>query len=442
MIMTKQKYVLVGTGSRSSIYINALCCEEFKEYGELLAVCDTNQTRMNYWLDYIGRNSDVKLPAAYKAADFDRMIAEQKPDKVIVTSIDRTHHTYICRAMELGCDVVTEKPMTVDADKCRQIFDTQKRTGRNITVAFNYRYAPRNTKVKELLSQGIAGTVASVTFEWLLDTRHGADYFRRWQRDKRNSGGLLVHKSTHHFDLMNWWLNSAPMTVYAMGDLKFYGRENAEKRGITEFYSRARNSEIARKDPFALQLDPVKDEMLMGLYYNAEHEDGYYRDRSVFSDGISIEDNMNVMVRYENGTVMNYCQYAHSPWEGYRVCFNGTKGRLEYNVVSQSYVSGDYRDFNQPGARELEQDKSLLVPEIIFQPLWGKPQVISCDASGGGGHGGGDIRMLSDIFKGAGSDPLTHAANHIDGAKSILTGIAANESIRTGMPVTVADLIK
>ena len=47
-------------------------------------------------------------------------------------------------------------------------------------------------------------------FEWALDTVHGADYFRRWHREKKNSGGLLVHKSSHHFDLVNWWLGDVP----------------------------------------------------------------------------------------------------------------------------------------------------------------------------------------------------------------------------------------
>ena len=333
--------------------------------------------------------------------------------------------------------------MTVDAEKCQQIIDTKKRTGRDIIVTFNYRYSPRNTRVKELLKDGIAGTITSVTFEWLLDTSHGADYFRRWHRNKNNNGGLLVHKSTHHFDLMNWWLDSAPKTVFAMGDLKFYGKENAEKRGVTQFYDRAYGNPIAAKDPFALKIDPEKDQRLLALYYGeAEKEDGYMRDRSVFSDGISIEDNMNVMVRYQNNVVMNYCLYAHSPWEGYRVCFNGTKGRLEFNVVEKSYVSGGHEDFNQPGMRELEGDKKSLVPEIIFQPLWGKPVVFTYEQNDKGGHGGGDVRLLRDVFAGAQPDPLGHAAGYIDGAKSILTGIAANISMKTGEPVQVKDLVQ
>ena len=107
----KLRYVHVGTGQRSWMYITALVGKH-ADVGELCAICDTNQSRMDYWNKYIAEKYNHPAVPTYKAADFDRMIAEQKPDKVIVTSVDRTHHKYICRAMELGCDVITEKPMT------------------------------------------------------------------------------------------------------------------------------------------------------------------------------------------------------------------------------------------------------------------------------------------------------------------------------------------
>ena len=423
------------------MYIKAIC-NTYPDRAELVGLCDSNQSRMNYYNNVFLKKSCNNHPdvPTYKADRFDDMIAECKPDVIIVTSMDRTHHKYTCRAMELGCDVSTEKPMTIDAEKCQQIIDTQKRTGRNVTVTFNYRYAPRNSKVKEVLQSGVVGEITSVHFEWLLDTSHGADYFRRWHRNKVNSGGLMVHKATHHFDLVNWWLDSEPVTVFAMGDLKFYGKINAEKRGITEFYSRARNNPIAAKDPFALKISP-DDETMMGLYYNAEQEDGYYRDQSVFGDGISIEDNMGVMVRYRNNAVMTYSLCAHCPWEGYRIVFNGTKGRLEFNVVEKSFVDGKGENMAEFGMRELGEDRKQLVPEIIFQPHWGKAQVITYDCDTLAGHGGGDAKLLKNLFVGVDEDPLGLAADFHDGAKSILTGIGANLSMQTGLPVKVQELI-
>src|SRR5690625_7808523 len=91
------------------------------------------------------------------AHEFDDMIATEKPDIVIVTSVDRTHHTYIVRALELGCDVITEKPMTIDAEKTQEIIDAIDRTGNEVRVTFNYRYAPHNTKIREIIRDGVIG---------------------------------------------------------------------------------------------------------------------------------------------------------------------------------------------------------------------------------------------------------------------------------------------
>ncbi len=408
--------------------------ETYADQCSLVAVCDLNPLRMKSWVEETGRD----IPQ-YPSDRFENMIRSESVDAVIVTTMDRTHHRYITQAMELGCDVITEKPLTVDEKKCQSIMDAVERTGKKLTVAFNYRYAPRNSKIKELLKDNLIGDVHSAHFEWLLNTKHGADYFRRWHRDKRNAGGLMVHKSTHHFDLVNWWLDTTPETVFAMGDLTFYGRENAERRGVTEFYQRAHGSPIAAKDPFALH---IKDnEWMKRMFLDAESADGYQRDQSVFGHGISIEDDMSVMVRYESKAVMTYHLTAYSPWEGYRIGFNGSKGRLEFNVSEKPYVSADEGDHNfsanVKGASEIEIREPV---SIIWQPHWGRAHQIEIPQSNEGGHGGGDRRMLEDIFLGAKEDPLRRAAGAREGAFSILTGIAANRSMQTGRPVSIEDI--
>src|SRR5436190_22610782 len=118
----KKRYAIVGTGSRSGLYIGALTTT-YKDIAELVALCDVSQTRMSWYNSQLQTQAGLPALPTYKASDFDRMIAETKPDTVIVTTIDATHHQYIARAMELGCDVITEKPMTTDAEKIRSIFD-------------------------------------------------------------------------------------------------------------------------------------------------------------------------------------------------------------------------------------------------------------------------------------------------------------------------------
>ncbi|MDF2671091.1 MAG: dehydrogenase [Paenibacillus sp.] len=427
--MSMKKYALIGTGGRAEMFYAAIATD-YHDTAELVAFCDLNQTRMNYANTRLKTKYNHPEVPTYKADEFEHMIETEKPDTIIVTTVDRTHHTYIIRAMQAGCNVISEKPMTVDEEKCQQIIDVIKETGKQLRVTFNYRYAPHNSKVRELILDDAIGQVFSVHFEWLLNTEHGADYFRRWHRDKRNSGGLLVHKSTHHFDLVNFWLGTEPDTVYALGGLNFYGRENAEKRGETKFYQRAYGSEIAKNDPFALHME--NNEQLRSLYLDAEKEDGYHRDQSVFGDGINIEDTLAVLVQYKSKAVMTYSLNAYMPWEGYRVVFNGSKGRLEVNVVEKSYV-------NAGGAKS--DEGALKGKQLKVFPMFAEPYLVDVE-EGVGGHGGGDRVMLNDIFGVPAEDRLKRASSHVDGAKSILTGIAGNISLRTGLPVRVKELVQ
>lgn len=445
-----KRYAIVGLGHRSQMYSTAIL-SRFGAHAALVGLCDTNQTRMDYYNARFAAEFGAQPVPTYKAADFDRMVREQAVDAVIVTSVDRTHHDYIVRAMELGCDVITEKPLTVDAEKCQLIIDAQQRTGRKLTVTFNYRYSPHSSKVKELIMRGAIGDVLSVHFEWLLDTRHGADYFRRWHRDKINNGGLMVHKSTHHFDLVNWWIGSSPETVFGFGGLAFYGRENALRRGQANTYRRAHGSPEAAADPFAIDLEHTPH--LRELYFLAEHEDGYYRDQGVFSEGITTEDDYALAVRYASGATMTYHLHAYAPWEGLRVNFNGTRGRLELEWVESTDNSDAPALAGAPPAeqalmRELGITDYAPVarstePRIILQPLWGKPVRVTLPHTDRSGHGGGDARLLSDIFSPEPeADPLGRAAGLRDGVTSILTGIAANRSFETCLPVRADALVR
>jgi predicted dehydrogenase len=221
-------------------------------HSELVGICDRNPGRVQYCRQNLA-GLGVTVPG-YAEDSFERMIGETRPDCVIVTTQDSSHDHYICRAMELGCDVITEKPMTIDAARCQRILDTQRRTGRSCRVAFNYRYAPPRTQLKDLLMSGVIGEVLSVDFHWMLDTSHGADYFRRWHRRKANSGGLLVHKATHHFDLVNWWLSTVPEQVYASGQRRFYTPATADRLGLSHRAERCLDCPDKASCPFALDL--------------------------------------------------------------------------------------------------------------------------------------------------------------------------------------------
>jgi len=428
--LNRKRYAIVGTGARAGMFIHAIV-QTYRDACELVALCDLSQMRMDWHNRQIQKwTNDGPIPT-YRANQFDHMIHETKPDVVIVTTLDAAHHIYICRAMTLGCDVITEKPMTIDLVKLQAIFDTIAKTGQRLRVTFNYRYAPAFTKFRELVMQGCVGHPLSVDFSWLLDISHGADYFRRWHREKENSGGLLVHKATHHFDLVNWWIDSYPSEVFALGALMFYGYQNAEKRGEAYSYTRYTGQPDAQHDPFALFLDQNPE--LRGLYLDAEAESGYIRDKNVFGAPITIEDTMAVIARYRNGVILSYNLIAYSPWEGLKVAITGTKGRIELDITENVTMKHGLHASKGP----------FKGTEIRVFPMFG--QEYSLHVSGGeeGGHGGADPIILEQLFSPEPPlDPYDRAASHLDGAASILVGIAANQAMETGQLIHIDDLFK
>ena len=432
---------MVGTGGRCVVFIDAIA-GAYAEHGELVAFCDPSQTRMDWHNDRLRERLDHPPVATYLADDFSTMIREAKPDVVIVTTIDALHHQYIVQAMDRGCDVISEKPMTTDEAKAQEILDAVQRTGRSLRVTFNVRYSPFAMAVKKLLMQDVIGTPTAVDLSWVLDTSHGADYFRRWHATKANSGGLLIHKSTHHFDLVNWWLDAWPQTVFALGALRFYGRQNAQARGESYAYDRYTGQPEAQDDPFALFLDQGSDqdlfsnEALRGLYLQAEEESGYIRDRNVFGDHVDIEDTMAVAVRYRSGALLNYSLVAYSPWEGFRVAITGTKGRIELSVQHGSHIIAGQSDEELAVAQAQGHREELRV-----WPMFGRSYEVEIPQVQGG-HGGADPLLMEQLFlPDRPADPYHRDATHLDGAASMIVGASANRSMETGMPVHCEQLL-
>lgn len=427
-VSVRRRYAIVGLGSRHELYQDAIETTH-REWANLVGVCDSNPGRVEVARARSTKNG-APAPAGYLASDFGRMLAETKPDVVIVTTVDAFHHEYIVRAMEDGCDVITEKPMTTHAAACQEILAARERTGRRCRVTFNYRYSPPRAQVKDILMSGEIGDVLSVDFHWLLNTHHGADYFRRWHSHKDKSGGLMVHKSTHHFDLVNWWLSAMPVSVAATGKREFYTPEMAKRLGLHSHHERCHTCPESGRCSFFLDLAAVPG--LKALYLDQEKYDGYFRDRCIWRPEIDIEDTMNVIVAYDTGATLSYSLNTFNAWEGYTVAFNGTKGRLEHRIVESVYVNGT-------ATVQGEIQAGGVSTRVI--PLRGEARDVTPWA-GVGDHGGGDRLMLDDmLLPDPPVDKYLRVADERAGACSILVGIAANESIRSGARVQIANLV-
>lgn len=404
----KKRYALVGTGTRGSSSWAKPIIDNYKQHAELVALCDINRKRMNYAKGYIGS----KAPT-YHASEFEKMVHETKPDTVIVTTTDCFHEKYIVKAMEMGCDVISEKPLVTEAWQALNVIEAEERSGKKVTTTFNARFGNDSEEIKRILLSGDLGKVLSAEYHEYLDTDHGASYYRRWHGKKRFSGSLLVHKASHHFDQMNWWLDAEPEVVNAYGKVGFYGK-NKPFRG-----KNCRSCSFKSKCDFYWDIETygAKD-----LYLSGEAEDGYLRDGCVWDSDIDTYDTMTVEVKYANNVLLNYSLNSYMPYEGQKIAFNCEKGRLEVRIF-------DAQPWEVPNEFEFRITK-----------IFGDTKTFGLNRDAGT-HGGSDDKMRDKIFLPDQPDELGQMAGSRSGLLSSLIGIAAVKSIETGQQVNVKDLV-
>jgi predicted dehydrogenase len=423
-----KKYAICGVSNRAIGMFLKPMVTTFRDSARVVALLDSDSRRHGVCKSLLPQLADVP---EYGADDFDRMVAETKPDVVVVASRDDTHAGYIIQALRHDLDVITEKPMATTAEDCRHIMEAEAASRGKVTVTFNYRYNPIHTRIKEMVLEGKLGRIVSVDLNWYIDTYHGASYFKRWNRMRKFSGGLSIHKSSHHFDLVNWWIGQKPVEAFAYGALNFYGPNGelnprkedgrhcgtCEVRGSCAYYRRwtTRTDDVVARDDHIGAL-PTE---------TSNAYTGYRPDMCIFDSEIDIEDTYTATVRYDGGAMLSYSILFSAPFEGYRLAINGTKGRLE----TQEFHELSRVPFPVP-----EQT-------IDYFPMFGSKETIHV-VRRKGGHGGGDPALIEDLFLGPDpSRPYRILSGSEDGALAVATGEAVWRSARSGQPVRIDQLL-
>ncbi len=414
----KRKIVIVGASYRAMHgFINNIQ-KYYGEQYEIAGVSDLTIDKVEDLNSYIDKNFK-----AYN--DFDLMLAEVRPDVAVIANIDCVHVDYLEKTLAAGVRSVVEKPLCVDAKQSQRVRDAiRKYPNIEAVTAHNMRYHPASLKIKEVLDSGRIGKVRSINFTETLDVDHGASYFQRWNRTMNASGGLLIHKSSHHFDMLNWFIGSYAKNVSAHGDLLAYGENNCpfDKNEIADNCHKCQKTKEECR---------YRTELTGPRYYlhksNLEKGD-YTPDLCVFSPDIDITDHVSVGIRYKNGVHACYTLCAHSAVESMRVEIEGTIARLEYEVIYSS----------DPNISKSEGDLNGHY-QILRVIEFGKPVETVKIPEVKGSHGGADLLMCKDLFGGESSDSK---ATLEDGLQAVLIGIAANESMRTGKVVELESLEK
>ncbi len=402
----KKRYVIVGASFRCYTLFVENMLKLMKDEAETVGIYDPNRTRCEVFKKKIGDGLTIY-------DDFDKMLDTEKPDAVVVTTSDLYHHEYIVRALDKGYDVISEKPVTNTYERCLAIREAEKKSGKKVAVTFNLRFDPVLFRIKQILSEGKLGKVHHIAYNYYLNRNHGADYFRRWHRYMENSQGMLLHKSTHHFDVINWFLEDEPKLVSALGNRVYFG--NAER-----YMARCcRECKDETCESYSLSQTGAEDEE---LYFKAEHEDGYLRDKCAFEPSTDIFDNYSVSVQYQKGTILSYTLNCFSTYECSRIKLVCENGVLELDSgCTKASRNADFQEIRieyKDGTEETVQVK--------------KEQ---------GSHGGADVKLVKMLLldEGKEDDFLHQCADSYAGFASAMIGVAGNESIQTGKTVDLTE---
>jgi predicted dehydrogenase len=218
--MEKKRYILAGTGSRGlGMFGRPLCFdEELSKHAEIVGLYDVSPARMDYVRTELKKEEDFPC-----STDLDELAGRIDFDGVIVATKDAAHAEVILKGLSLGKRVFCEKPVCIDEKQVKAVLEAEEKSEGDVFVTHNMRYSPAFSLIKQEIDNGIVGKLIFVEYNDFLDRRHGADYFRRWHGVKKNSGGLAVHKSSHHYDILNYIVGSFAETLYATGGTSFYG---------------------------------------------------------------------------------------------------------------------------------------------------------------------------------------------------------------------------
>lgn len=412
-----RRFCIVGTGGRGTASYGLPILEEFPGRIELVGLCDANPLRAQACRGMLGRE---EIPIY---TDFERMLDEQKPDGVVVTTKDSTHADFVLKCLARNIAVYSEKPLCTTRRQCEEIRQAAAVSQAESFVTHNLRYFPELVQMKELLAGGAIGKVLHIQFTETLDRFHGADYFRRWHRMYDNTGSLLIHKASHHFDVMNWFAASRPATATGQGCLAFYGAQGPH-RG-------ERCSTCPHAETCDFYADVFVSERTRKLYKETESFDGYFRDGCVFDAKIDIPDTYASTIAYENGIIACYSLIAYASYESMHIAIEGSKGRLEYRRRHGTSWAVGHKGAEKASLANDGEDKDDSRQFLLITEKGSKIEHIP-EIKAEGGHGGADPLLREALFMGVEADPLMQRAPLEAGIQAVLLGVSIMDSIKAG----------
>ncbi len=397
--MKKLRIGIVGAGGRGVHCFGALLLRRPEEC-ELVALGDPNRPRMEAGLDYLKTKCDLH-------DDPGALVARKDIDAVVITTPDYLHEKWAVASLRGGKHIFVDKPLATTTRGCLNILDAARKARRLVYMGFNMRFDPVVQKTKALVLSGALGKVFSIQSQEYYDG--GKTYMARWNRLKRFSGGLFVHKGSHDLDVINWLMGARPARVSAFANVSVLRPEGLPfKLNKGETYGPC-CTECAQRPRC-----PDGWSRGEGMYgKQAIRADGYVRDTCIYQSEKDTHDQGIVIVEFENGQTASHSEYF----------VTSVTNRIYWVLGDRGMAKSD-----------------LHANTIVVNPRWSRDVMEHKVGRGEGGHGGADPTMVKNFLACLRGEekPLS---SPVDGVWSVAVGEGAEISRAEKRMVEIKELL-
>ena len=398
--MEKVKIAILGFGQRGFVYANII--KEYPDEMELVAVCEINPVKKPLIMNLFQIPEDK-----YFLNDEEFFKQGKLADILVISTMDRDHYRQAMIALDLGYDLLLEKPISIEREEILAIAQKAKELGRRVAIAHVLRYTAFYQKIKELIQSGRLGKVTTISQTEHVGYYHYAhSYVRGNWRKADVSAPMILAKSCHDLDIIRWLVDKKYLSLSSFGSLSYFKEENAPEGAADHCYKCKVECpfnavEFYSKNPlwmmiFSLEQDPVKVLSDESLSYS----------RCVYKSDNDVVDHQVVSLEFAGGAtaVFSMCGFTHDNTRTVQIM--GTRGEIRGNLIEQRFTVYDFVTQNRMEVR-----------------------VNAANAQ----HGGGDLgiirQFLRDLRRHDKTESLTSARESLH---SHMMAFAAEESRLNG----------
>ena len=412
--------VTIGGGNRGTVY--GTYAANNPDEMKIIGVAEPDQYRNEKYA------TQHKIEPQNRFNTWEEIFERPKfADAVIISTPDNLHFAPCMKALEMGYDVLLEKPIAPTEKECRAILAMAKKTGRIVAVCHVLRYAPYFVKMRELITKGAIGEVVSVQHLEPIEHLHMAHSYVRgnWHNSKTTTP-IILAKSCHDLDIVRWVIDKPSQRIVAMGNLKWFRSENAPKGSTARCtdgcavekecpYSAIRHYHDERKRLSYLDI-PLKNisKEEQGKLILAKLKTSNYG-RCVYQMENDQPDHYVTSIQFADGVTASLSMEAFTSYAGRRTRIMGAMGDLVGDMNELVYT-----DFKTG-------KKTTFVPKAV-------------DVEGykNAGHGGGDMLMVKDFVQAvATQNPSLLSSDISVSIESHVMGFMAEKSRKSNKMVDI-----